>query len=46
MEDPGAVQLILAECTADFGDIKFSFGGDDFILTVRAEITERRLQGG
>ncbi|CAN0203777.1 unnamed protein product [Scytosiphon promiscuus] len=33
MEDPGAVQLILAQCTADFGEIKLSFGGDDFILT-------------
>ncbi|CAM9408921.1 unnamed protein product, partial [Hapterophycus canaliculatus] len=33
LDDPGAVQIILAQCTADFGDIKFSFGGDDFILT-------------
>lgn len=42
MEDPSAVQLILAECSADFGDIKFSFGGDDFILTVRAKFAFRR----
>lgn len=34
MNDPREVQLILVECEAEFEDINFYFGGDDFALTV------------
>ncbi|CAN0286520.1 unnamed protein product [Scytosiphon promiscuus] len=35
LNDPSAVELIFMECEADFGDVNFFFGGDDFALTVR-----------
>lgn len=29
------IELIFMECEADFGDINFYFGGEDFTLTVK-----------
>lgn len=36
--DAHKVELIMLECKAEFDDISFSFGGEDFTLTVRALI--------
>lgn len=35
VDDARSVELIFLECEADFDDINFDFGGEDFALTVR-----------
>lgn len=37
VDDASSVELIFMECEADFGDINFYFGGEDFALTVRRQ---------